>query len=516
MTVPPVPTRPSFAKQILGHTFALHLCAAGVAGAVAAFGQAPYDQPAALILATAAAFALWRRQTTRTRAALIGWVFGTGYFAHALIWILEPFQVDAARHGWMAPFALVLLSAGLALFWALAFWLARRLSRSGIVLVVTWTGAELLRAYVFTGFPWASPAQAMVDGPVSRLLAVVGPHGATLCVMALAWAVSLPVGAGSRWTLRLGQGALLAGALVAFYLPLAFPPAPVTDHVIRLVQPNAAQHLKWQPEQAEVFFRRQLEFTAAPAADPDLNPDLIVWPETAIPWRLGAAGPALAALADASDGVPVALGLLRFEADTLRNAFAVIETGGIPRAIYDKHHLVPFGEYIPFSEVATRLGLRGLVAQTSGFSAGPGPALIDFGPLGKAMPLICYEAVFAHEVGAAPERPSFLLHVTNDAWFGTYAGPQQHLAQARMRAIEQGLPVARSANTGISAMIDPYGRLTANLPLGVAGFVDAPLPAPLSPTLYSRLGDGPVSVFLALCLLAVFVRHFTRRRRLSD
>jgi apolipoprotein N-acyltransferase len=180
------------------------------------------------------------------------------------------------------------------------------------------------------------------------------------------------------------------------------------------------------------------------------------------------------------------------------------------RAVYDKHHLVPFGEYVPFADYLSRIGLRAMVEQTSGFSSGPGPALLDFGALGSALPLICYEAVFAHRVNEAPARPDFLLQVTNDAWFGSYAGPQQHLAQARMRAIEQGLPLLRSANTGISAVIDPFGRTIAQLALNTDGFVDAPVPQPLPPTLYSKIGDVPVALFLAAGFLALFARRMRR------
>lgn len=505
----------SFLLRVFHLPLVPRLALAAGLGAVAAFGQAPYDQPAAFILAFVLAFALWQAHATPRMAALTGWAFGTGYFAHALIWILEPFQVDAARHGWMAPFAVLFLSSGLALFWGTAFWLARRLSRSAGMLVLTMTAAEVLRAYLFTGFPWAGPSQIMIEGPVSRLLALLGPHGATLCLLALIWALSLPGGATPR-TMRAGQAALFAAALLGFYLPQAYPPAPLTDHWVRLVQPNAEQHLKWQPEFAEMFFQRQLNLTAQAPLTPAEAPDLVVWSETAIPWALGQAGTALADISRASGGVPVALGALRFEGATLRNAMAVLGPEGQPQAIYDKHHLVPFGEYIPFAKVAERLGLRGLAVQMAGFSAGPGPELVDFGPLGLALPLICYEAVFAHDVNAAPARPAFLLQVTNDAWFGTHAGPQQHLAQARMRVIEQGIPMARAANTGISAMIDPYGRIIAQLPLGVDGFVDAPLPAPLRPTLYSRTGDAPLIWVLALALAYGSWRGWRKRPPESD
>ena len=485
----------------------LVLLATGLVGAVAAVGQAPFDQPLATVLALAFAFALLRAAPDRRRAALMGWAFGTGYFALALIWIVEPFQVDAGRHGWMAPFALMFLSAGLALFWGAAFWAARFVSPAAGVLVLTWTLAEILRAYVLTGFPWASPAQIVVSGVGSHLLAYVGPHGTTLSLMLLAWLLSIPAQGQGRFSHKLGQGALLFAALMALYLPIARPASENTGYVVRLIQPNAEQHLKWQPQMAEIFYQRQLTLTQAKG---QRDPDLIVWPETAIPWRLEVADPILREIAQTARGTPVVLGALRTAPDGVRNAMGVLDEDGALAQVYDKHHLVPFGEYIPLASVAARLGLSGLAANGVGFAQGPGPQLLDFGPLGRALPLICYEAVFAHDVNGAETRPDFLLQITNDAWFGEYAGPQQHLAQARMRAIEQGLPLLRSANTGISAVIDPHGRITEALPLGVSGFLDAALPAPLRPTLYSRTGDIPIVVLLLLGLGALAV---TRMRQ---
>lgn len=452
---------------------------------------------------------LWRLQPGPRSCATIGWTFGTGYFAAVLFWIVEPFQVDAAQHGWMAPFALVFLSAGLALFWALAFWTARRVSNAAFGLVFAWAGAEVLRAYVLTGFPWGSPAQALIDGPASRLLAAFGPHGTTLVMMLFAWSLSVPANGRDRVSLRGGQIALLCGIAAALYLPLAQASAILTDHWVRLVQPNAAQHLKWQPDMVEVFFRRQLEYTAAPPARPEETPDLIVWPETAIPWPLESAGPALDAISEASGGTAVSLGMLRFDEAGPKNALVVLEQDGSPDSVYEKHHLVPFGEYMPLRKWADRFGLQALAASAGSFSKGPGPAVLDFGALGKGMPLICYEAVFAHEVNAAAERPDFLIQVTNDAWFGELAGPQQHMAQARMRAIEQGLPLMRAANTGISAMVDPYGRIVSMLPLNTAGFLDAPLPRPLNATLYSRVGDWPAIAFAFFGLIALALRGRT-------
>jgi apolipoprotein N-acyltransferase len=282
----------------------------------------------------------------------------------------------------------------------------------------------------------------------------------------------------------------------------------MTGKVVRLVQPNAPQHQKWDPAWAPIFFQRQIEASAAAP-----RPDLIVWPEAAVPVLLEDAGPAFDAIAAAAGGVPVALGIQRRDRARIYNSLVVLDETGAVGDLYDKHHLVPFGEYFPLGDLAAGFGLYGFAAREGdGYSAGPGPALVDLPGLGRALPLICYEAVFARDVNRAPGRPDLLLQVTNDAWFGTRIGPYQHLAQARMRAVEQGLPMVRVANTGISAMIDPLGRITAMLPLGEAGHVDAALPAPLPPTLYARTGDLALFALL-LVALGVTLRWQSPRPR---
>lgn len=476
-------------------------------GAVGAFGQAPYDFAGVTLLALIAACALFAQAATARQAAVIGWAFGTGYFMHTLQWIVSPFLVDAARQGWMAPFALVLLSAGLALFWALAFWLAGRRGQGRLwALIVTWTLAEVLRAYVFTGFPWATPAQIIVNAANSAMLSYVGPHGVNLWLFGVA---ALTV----NFWYQSKRGHVVApvfGLSLASLItvPVQDRPTPLTEHTVRLIQPNAAQRDKWDPDKIPVFFNRQLEFTAAPAAQGGRAPDLVLWSETAIPWTLDFAGDALTQIAQAGGQSTVALGAQRRDDLRYFNSMVVLDRQGLPEQIYDKHHLVPFGEYMPLGDLLGRFGIHGLAARDgNGYSSGPGAKVLDFGPLGKVLPLICYEAVFAHDVGAAPERPAFLIQITNDAWFGKGAGPLQHLAQARMRAIEQGLPLARAANTGVSAMIDARGQVTASLPLNTSGFVDARLPAPRAPTLYSRTGDGPLTILLLIAMLpALFWR----------
>lgn len=482
-------------------TFALAL----LCGAIAAFAQAPYNAPIPMLIGFAVAVRMFHNTTTSKQASLLGWALGVGYFGHALHWIVSPFMVDAARHGWMAPFAVLFLAGGLALFWALAFGLARRFSsKQSWLILLTWPAAELIRAYIFTGFPWAMPSQVLVPSVLGQGLAFVGPHAMNAVIFAIAIVVGRPFDNTRQRATSIGGAAFFTALL---FTPPVVGPAPLTDHIVRLVQPNAAQKDKWNPELMPVFFDRQLRFTSALPANGDPAPDLVVWSETAIPWPLETAEPALVQIAQAAGQASVALGAIRSDDDAYFNSLAVLDAQGGIEQLYDKHHLVPFGEYMPLSEMMSKIGIFGLAARLSGgYAAGEGAQTLDFGALGKALPLICYEAVFPQDVNAAPERPAFLIQITNDAWFGKGAGPMQHLAQARMRAIEQGLPMARAANTGISAMIDPYGRIIAALPLNTAGFVDAPLPAPLDPTFYSRTGDLPFALVLFLGCAAGVIR----------
>ncbi len=483
----------------------LRMAAAALVGALAALGLAPWGWWPLTLAGLATLPALLLVAGTPWRAALLGWAFGAGYFARALTWIVEPFFVEPDRYGWMAPFALIFMAGGLALFWGAAFWAAHRLARGAGArvgfLILAFGLAEFGRAYLLTGFPWAGLAQIWTDTRVAALLAWIGPHGLGLATLAVALPPGLALAHGRR------PRAVLAGLIPAGLLVLAGlaavraqPDVALTGKTVRLIQPNARQDRKWDPAWIPVYFRRQVDFTAAPGQD-GARPDLIVWPESAVPVLLNNAGPAFETIAQAADGMPVALGIQRREGARIYNSLVVLDEAGRVAEIYDKQHLVPFGEYIPFGDLAARFGLRGFAAREGqGYTPGPGPKLLRLGALGEALPLICYEAVFPQDVNRAPGRPRMLLQITNDAWFGTRSGPWQHLAQARMRAIEQGLPMIRVANTGISAMIDPLGRITRSLPLGQAGYLDAELPAPLAPTLYSRTGDAPV--FLLLLVLA--------------
>ncbi|MEX0278324.1 MAG: apolipoprotein N-acyltransferase [Ruegeria sp.] len=490
-----------------GWPFGVRLALAAALGVAAAFGLAPWGHWWATLIGFVLIAPLYLSCETPRRAAWLGWVFAIAYFANALSWIIEPFLVDAERHAWMAPFALVFMAGGLAIFWALAFWLTRRIGgrpvQQGLILALTLALVEVARGYVLTGFPWAGVAQVWVNTSVAQVLSMIGPYG----LGALTLLATLPVGAALSTAKSLRDFALPASAAIAFacfalVYAVTRPGVTLTGHVVRLVQPNAPQHQKWDPDYAPLFFARQVEFTAA-----EPRPDLIVWPETSIPAWLSSAQPYLDAVIGAADGTPVVLGIQRGDGPRIYNSMIYLDEDGQQGGLYDKHHLAPFGEYVPFGDLMGQFGIYGMAATAGhGFSAGPGAALLDAGPLGKALPLICYEAVFTQDVLSAPERADFLLQITNDAWFGTRSGPYQHLAQAQMRAIEQGLPMMRSANTGVSAMIDPLGGVTLSLGLGEAGFIDADLPQPHPPTLYSRIGD--IGVFgVLLVLFAVFWRN---------
>lgn len=491
-----------------------------LSGALAGLGQIPFGAPVSAITLLLALFGLglFFALSSTARAGWpafgTGWTVGTAYFAVSLHWIVEPFLVDLPRHGWMAPFALVFMATGLALFWGAAVWLARRIANTPFAFALAWAAslglAEFARGHVLTGFPWALLGYIWVDTPALGAAAFLGPYGLTLATTALVGFLGLALLVRDLgWRTR---GWAIAGSwAVLFAIWPVFPSAPTdlepADITVRLVQPNAPQREKWDPERVNVFFSRQLAFTADAEAP---RPDIILWPETAIPWELSGAATAIDFMAEAANGTPLVFGANRRNGDRAHNSLAIIGADGTLTHTYDKHHLVPFGEYIPLRPIADRVGLTGLASRGgSGFSPGPGPQTLDLGTLGKALPLICYEAIFPANLLQSPERPTWIMQITNDAWFGETAGPQQHLVQARFRAAEQGLPLVRVANTGISAVIDANGQITASIPLGQEGFLDAPLPAPHPPTLYAKTGNSPT----ILALLFLFAAAFLLQRR---
>ena len=480
-------------------------------GVVAALGQAPWGLWPATMLALAVI--LWRvgRAANGRAAAWRAGAAGAGYFALAMSWIVEPFLIEPEIYGWMAPFALILLAIGGGLFWALPGWIAGRLAPGWQARAVAF-GAGLvlsdwLRGWIFTGLPWAQLGHIWVGTPVAQSAAYIGSIGLTaitICAAALPlvfWRLSpfQPRGAGPGLVLS----ALLIATLWAAGLNRLDTPLSERGITLRLVQPNADQALKWNPEWAQIFWQRLLEESAAPASGP--RPDAVIWPETAVSFLLNYGDEALPILSEAA-GAPVLMGIQRADGPRYYNSLIEVAPGGTVTQIYDKFHLVPFGEYIPWGDALSRLGISAFAAQQGfGYTAGTGPVVMTPQGLPPMQPLICYEAIFPQHLRAV-SGAEWLLQVTNDAWFGTISGPYQHLAQARLRAIESGLPVMRAANTGITAAIDPLGRITAELPLGATGHIDAALLAPLPETLWMRIGNWPVLLAAFAALLAAIRR----------
>lgn len=476
-------------------------------GVIAALGQAPFDLWPATILALAALFLLTPANRSAAQAAFHLWGFGIGYFAFSLRWIVEPFLVDIARHGWMAPFALVLMAAGAGLFWALAAALSHRIApRSPAMLGLALVGAEIVRSLILTGFPWALLGHVWVQTGLAQVAAFGGPHLLTLLTVICGWALALFAGRD-----RL-VGLIVLGLVVAVSFVMRPGPAPLVAPdlpIVRLVQPNAPQQQKWDPSYREVFLNRMIRLTSEGAV-----PDLVVWPETAVPFLLNQIEGDLSLLSGAARGVPLVFGIQRRD-EELRafNSLVVMGPGGQVQSIYDKRHLVPFGEYMPGARLLGQMGATGLARNLGiGFTPGTGPGPITLPGIGRAIALICYEGIFAEEITDGGERARLMLLITNDAWFGQGPGPRQHLAQARLRAIEQGLPMVRVANTGISAMIDAKGRIVAFLPLGTQGAIDVALPSALPETLYARWGDWPILPLLILLMTGVY----TLRQHDSD
>lgn len=485
-----------------------HLATDALLGVIAATGLAPFGIWGATLVALS--LILWR--LARARAVAVFWhslAAGLGWFGLAMCWIVEPFLVEPEIYGWMAPFALILMAAGGALFWALPAWLAARLAPGwrgrALAIAAALVLSDWLRGWIFTGLPWALTGHVWADTPVAQAAAWIGAIGLSL----ITWAIAvLPVllwrparrgdpGAVPRAAAGLAAAALLLGAVWAAGLNrLAQPLPPDRRVMLRIVQPDAEQRLKWDPQWSTVFFRRLLEISAQPGPR-----DLVIWPETAVNFLLEDAGELLPAMARAA-GAPLVLGIQRRQGSRYYNSLAALSPAGEIEAVYDKFHLVPFGEYIPWGDALERIGIGAFAAQQGhGYSAGPGPALMTAAGLPAFQPLICYEAIFPQHLRALPERPGWILQATNDGWFGRFSGPYQHLAQARLRAIETGLPLIRAANTGISAVIDARGDLRQTLPLGVADKIDTPLPGALPATAWLRFGPAP-TILLALIALA--------------
>jgi apolipoprotein N-acyltransferase len=463
----------------------------------------------------------------RLRAsAVTGFWFGFGFFLAGLYWTAEAFLVEPWRHGWLIPFVLTTLPGGMALFFAAAAAFAMLLWRPGIArvlaLAIALGLAEFARGHMLTGLPWNLLGYALTGSDALRQLAsLFGVYALSLLAVLLfasPAAIFAPHGstlAGGRATLAM-TAALLLALLLGYgwgHARLAGASVAGTDLGVRIVQANVDQANKWRPENSNEIFDTYLALTKQGGLK---GVNLVVWPETAVPFLLGETPEALLAIADIlPEGTSLLAGSVRLvETENAQgnplprrvyNSLLVIDDKGEPLGHYDKTHLVPFGEYLPFQDFLESLGFMQLTGVRGGFSEGTGSRLLEIPGAPPARPLICYEVIFPDEVSGLSERPGWLLSITNDAWFGTSAGPYQHFDQARVRAVEQGLPVVRAANTGISAVIDAYGRVVAKLDLDHQGVVEGKLPQALPPTPFVRFERGIEIGVLSLALFAWFL-----------
>jgi apolipoprotein N-acyltransferase len=437
----------------------------------------------------------------------LGWLFGLGYFGFAFHWIAFAFLIEAETYLWMMPFMLGILAGGMALYWGLAAALARRLCADGLSLALGFSGllavAEWLRGHLFTGFPWAVPGLiAETMGGLAQIAAVVGMTGLTLAIVlwsSLAYVLLADHARGGRW-MALMLAALLPFAWTWGELRLAAASDDMVPGIaFRIVQPNVPQEQKWREDNARAIFEDLLRLSAAPTIERPqgvAGVTHLVWPESAVPFLIDESEVARAELAPLLGGrTALITGAIRLDRSAqpepaVYNSIVVFDGKAEPVARYDKWRLVPGGEFLPLGWLLEPLGFRRVVETPGDFRAGTGPQTIALpGGITAAM-LICYEAIFPGGLLGDGPRPSALINVTNDGWFGRSVGPYQHLAQARLRAIEQGLPVIRAANTGISAVIDSHGRRLRLLPLMQTGVLDSGLPVALASTPYGRWGDG--------------------------
>ena len=493
-------------------------------GAASAFAF----QPAGLWPLMPIAFAILceriSRATSLRRALLIGWGFGVGQFAVGLNWIATAFTFQAAMPAWLGWVAVVLLSLYLAVYPMFAVGLSWRLGRgrpAALVLALAggWAITEWLRAGIFTGFAWNPVGVSLVDTPLLKASGVVGTYGlsAIICLIG-----------GAMWLLSRREYKAPVAIAVAILLLWAFPAAEVpggSDIIrpIRVVQPNIGQQDKWRQGFDEIAARRLDLMTIK---GPPVT-RLVFWPEAAVTDPLIDGRSAakwvteterLRATRSLAAGDVLLTGGLsltssdRVNVDGATNSIFVLAPLGQVVGRYDKAHLVPYGEYLPMRPLLSAIGLSRLAPGDLDFRAGPGPRTITLpGNWGKVGFQLCYEMIFSGEVVDRANRPDFIFNPSNDAWFGRW-GPPQHLAQARLRAAEEGLPVIRSTPTGISAVIDARGRLLKSLPWRRAGVLDARLPPPvasLSP--FAKFGNI-VPLLLAFGLIIGAIALARRRR----
>jgi apolipoprotein N-acyltransferase len=510
-------------------------------GATGALAMPPFSFAPAMIVPLT--LAVWLvdgsvdrgpREATRLaslRAAFgAGWWWGFGYFAAGLWWLGAAFLVEADRFAWALPLGVLGLPAALALFPALGFALARLIWRPGasrvLALAVGLGASEWLRCVAFTGFPWNEIGMALGQNvTLAQIASIVGLHGLTLAAVAIFAApatLGTEDGARRRWAPTVVATLAFAAVYGFGALRLEAPASAATPGVkLRVMQTDIAQGPDFVPDNGLAIVRRYLALSdraTSPATSGVADVTHLIWPESAFPFILSREGQALAEIAAfLRGGAILVTGAARMEEGKRAdgrlhffNSIEVLDRRGLLPERYDKHHLVPFGEYMPFSQAFERIAVTQFIHFPGGFDAGTGPTLIHIPGLPTARAMICYEAIFPNEFSESRDDPAdpprWLLNVTDDSWYGVTPGPYQHFAEARLRAIELGLPLVRAANGGESAVADGLGRILAEAPPGTEAVLDSPLPQPLPPTWQGRWGSATSGLiglaFLILCLVA--------------
>jgi apolipoprotein N-acyltransferase len=451
---------------------------------------------------------------------LTGWAFGFGYFVAGLWWTGNALLVEADAFAWALPLAVLGLPAYLALYYGLAAALARLFWTDGWVRILALAGAfglaEWARGVVLTGFPWNAIGQALMPFPVlMQSLTVVGSHTMDVAaVLIFAAPALIATGRGMRFGVGLAILLVVAHVGFGFYRMSVVAAATASEsarRIVRLVQPAIDQSAKLDDQQRGSVFAEHLALTTAPPEAGAKRPDYIVWPETSIPFILTQNPDALVQIADAlEDGQVLIAGAVRTETDSAGqppryyNSAYVIDSQGQIIGASDKVHLVPFGEYLPFEEFWKRVGLTAIAAMPGGYSAASQHNILVMPDGLKLLPLICYEVIFPDETARAAGDVDAIVNLTNDGWFGYTPGPWQHFFQARLRAVETGLPVIRNANNGISALIGPRGDIGAGLDFQSKGYVDVSLPTKIVPVLNSNARELNFWLLLGLVALIVF------------
>lgn len=502
------------------------------AGAMSALALAPFNAwpvlfltfPVLVWLVDGAASGRWNGFW---RAAAAGWCFGFGYFLAGLYWVGYAFLVDAKTFGWLLPFAVAGLPAYLAVYTSLGLALARLIWVRGatriLALAATLTAAEWLRGHLLSGFPWNAFGYALTEPLVlAQSVSLVGIWGLTFLAVAI---FASPAAIADDRTdtphpyRATALGLILLAVMAGFGVARlrTNPTQYATGVALRIMQPNLQQDAKFNySAKAEVMSRylRLSDRATGPQSKGVHDATILVWPESAFPFFLTREPDALAQIAALlKPGTELVTGAVRQASPSpsghvrAYNSVYVIDPDGSIRDIYDKVHLVPFGEYLPFQRLLEKFGLQQLTKVAGGFLSGERRRAMDVPGAPKMLPLICYEAIFPGSAVPRDERPGWIVNVTNDGWFGISTGPYQHFQQARVLAIAEGLPMVRAANTGISAVIDPLGRVVRSLPLGVEGVLDSDLPLAIEPPPFVKIGD-----YAALLLVVVSLLIVGRRR----